>query len=134
MKKNLFGMTGKKIAIVAVFAVLLSFFVGCSASTLLYGVWQDAEGNVLELHNDFTFVSEISVGGTSEKLEGTWSWPAGSNQINFFVATADGVEVHSADGGQVILLSLFEINGGILKITWATDSVNTELLTLQKTE
>ena len=124
----------KILVVLAVAAVLLSFFAGCSASTLLYGVWQDPNGNVLELHDDSTFLSKISVAGVSEELEGTWVWPEGSNTINFHVATADGVEVYTQDGGEVVLLSFFEINGGILKITWATDAVNTELLRLQKTE
>jgi len=124
MKKTLFGVTVKTLAMIAVVAVLLSFFAGCSASTLLVGKWGDKDGNTLEIINDAengqVFNSEISVGGVSEKLTGSWAWAEGSDAINFYVT----------DGR--ILLSMFEIDGGVLRITWATSPSSSELLTMMR--
>ncbi len=125
MKKNLFGMT-KILAVFAVAVIFMSFFAGCSSSTLLVGKWADRNGNTLEIINDEEngqiFNSEIAVGGISEQLTGTWGWAEGSDAINFF--TTDGR----------VLLSMFEINGGILTITWATSANDSEILTMMRTK
>lgn len=111
------------LAIFAVLACVLLFSVsGCSASTLLIGKWQDKNGNVLEIKDDYTFESKIEVNGVVEELSGSWGWKEGTSAINF--ETEDGR----------VLLSLFEVNGGILNITWATDPTTSELLHLQKVE
>jgi len=115
MKKSKFLIVAAMMSFVA----LLSF-TGCSSSTLLIGTWQDSKGNEIEFVEDGTFNSSIAVGGITEELSGTFAWQEGSTAINFYVS----------DGR--ILLSVFEINGGILKMSWATDTSTTELLSLQK--
>ena len=119
MKKNVV-VSIKTVAIFAVFAIFLSVFVGCSSSTLLIGTWSNENGDTLEIVEDGTFNSEIEVGGVSEQLTGTWNWKEGSDLINFICENGN------------VLLSSFEVNGGILTILWAPDSANSEIKTFMK--
>ncbi len=116
MKKSLYLVASA--LLVSVIALLS--LTGCSSSTLLIGTWQDSKGNSIEFAEDGTFKSEIAVAGISEELTGTYAWASGTTAINFYVT----------DGR--VLLSVFEIDGGFLNMTWATDTTTTESLSLQK--
>ncbi|MCR4790664.1 MAG: hypothetical protein K5839_06255 [Treponemataceae bacterium] len=117
MKKAVFSI----ITLILIAGLAMSF-VGCGNSTLLIGKWGDRNGNVLEILEDKTFTSEIAVGGVSETLVGSWEWVEGNDAINFL-----------CEDGRV-LLSFFEIDGGILTMTWTTNNVDSEILTLMRIE